>query len=72
MENDELKDILESDPSQSSLEIAVDFGVIYNNKTVLIHLKQNGEVKKLEGYSPSPHELTAVLLCLTDAIIKGF
>jgi hypothetical protein len=46
--NEELKAIVETDPSQITSELAAGCGVC--NKTVLIHLKQIGKIKKLERY----------------------
>jgi histone-lysine N-methyltransferase SETMAR len=54
VDNEELRTILEVDPSQSTSELAVGCGV--SDKTVLIHLKQSGKVKKLEMWVP--HELS--------------
>ncbi|KAJ0183742.1 hypothetical protein K1T71_000165 [Dendrolimus kikuchii] len=55
VDNAELKAIVEADPSQTTFEIAAGCGV--SDKTVLIHLKQIGKVKKLERWVP--HELSA-------------
>ncbi|KAJ0172710.1 hypothetical protein K1T71_011849 [Dendrolimus kikuchii] len=55
VDNAELKAIVEADPSQTTSEIAAGCGV--SDKTVLIHLKQIGKVKKLERWVP--HELSA-------------
>nr|BAA23532.1 transposase [Bombyx mori] len=54
VKNEELKAIVEADQSQSTSEIVAGFGV--SDKTVLIHLKQIGKVKKLERWVP--HELS--------------
>ncbi|KAJ0183177.1 hypothetical protein K1T71_001153 [Dendrolimus kikuchii] len=48
VDNAELKAIVEADPSQTMSEIAAGCGV--SDKTVLIHLKQIGKVKKLERW----------------------
>ncbi|KAJ0171403.1 hypothetical protein K1T71_012953 [Dendrolimus kikuchii] len=53
IDNAELKAIVESYPLQITSEIAAGCGV--SDKTVLIHLKQIGKVKKLERWVP--HEL---------------
>ncbi len=53
VDNDELKAIVEMDPSQTSGELASRFGV--SIKTILIHLDQIGKIKKLEKWVP--HEL---------------
>ncbi|KAJ0182513.1 hypothetical protein K1T71_001882 [Dendrolimus kikuchii] len=55
VDNAELKAIVKADPSQTTSEIAAGCGV--SDKTVLIHLKQIGKVKKLERWVP--HELSA-------------
>ncbi|KAJ0179435.1 hypothetical protein K1T71_005147 [Dendrolimus kikuchii] len=55
VDNAELKAIVEADPSQTTSEIAA--GCAVSDKTVLIHLKQIGKVKKLERWVP--HELSA-------------
>jgi histone-lysine N-methyltransferase SETMAR len=55
VDNEELKAIVEADPSQTTSELAAGCGV--SDKTVLIHLKQIGKVKKLERWVP--HELSA-------------
>ncbi|XP_064073082.1 histone-lysine N-methyltransferase SETMAR-like [Vanessa tameamea] len=44
VENEELKAIVEADSLQSTSETAVAFGV--NDKTVLIHMKQIGKVRR--------------------------
>ncbi|CAG9793000.1 unnamed protein product [Diatraea saccharalis] len=44
--NEELKAIVEADPSQTTSELAAGCGV--SDKTVLIHLSQIGKIKKLE------------------------
>ncbi|CAG9130688.1 unnamed protein product [Plutella xylostella] len=46
--------IVEADPSQTTSELAAGSGV--SDKTILIHLKQIGKVKKLERWVP--HELS--------------
>ena len=51
--NDELKVIVESDPSQSAYELSLKFGV--SKQTILTHLAQIGKVKKLDKWVP--HEL---------------
>lgn len=53
VDNEELKAIVEADPSQTTSELAAGFGV--SDKTILIHLKQIGKVKKLEKWVP--HDL---------------
>ncbi|RVE45520.1 hypothetical protein evm_009859 [Chilo suppressalis] len=53
VENEELKAIVEGDPSQSTSKITAGFGV--SDKSVLIYLNQIGKVKKLERWVP--HEL---------------
>lgn len=45
--NDELKAIVEADETQSTAELAAAFDV--SIKTILIHLRQIGKVKKLDG-----------------------
>ncbi|CAG9131584.1 unnamed protein product [Plutella xylostella] len=45
VDNEELKAIVEADPSQTTSELAAGSGV--SDKTILIHLKQIGKVKKL-------------------------
>ncbi|KAJ0179459.1 hypothetical protein K1T71_005171 [Dendrolimus kikuchii] len=55
VDNTELKAILEADPSQTTSKIAA--GCDVSDKTVLIHLKQIGKVKRLERWVP--HELSA-------------
>lgn len=65
--NEDLKVIVEADPSQTTSELAAGFGV--SDKTILNHLKQIGKVKKLEKWVP--HELseanqkTRVDCCIT-------
>lgn len=54
VKNEELKAIVEADPSQTTSELAAAFGV--SDKTILIHLRQIGKIKKLEKWVP--HELT--------------
>ena len=54
VDNEELKAIVDADPSQTTSELAAGCGV--SDKTVLIHLKQIGKVKKLERWVP--HELS--------------
>lgn len=54
VDNEELKAIVEADPSQTTSELAA--GCDVSDKTVLIHLKQIGKIKKLERWVP--HELT--------------
>jgi len=51
--NDELKVIVEFDPSQSAYELSLKFGV--SKQTILTHLAQIGKVKKLDKWVP--HEL---------------
>ncbi|XP_064292196.1 histone-lysine N-methyltransferase SETMAR-like [Plodia interpunctella] len=48
VDNQELKAIVEADPSQTTSKLASGFGV--SDKIILIHLKQNRKIKKLEGY----------------------
>ncbi|CAG9138326.1 unnamed protein product [Plutella xylostella] len=54
VDNEELKAIVEADPSQTTSELAAGSGV--SDKTILIHLKQIGKVKKLDRWVP--HELS--------------
>ncbi|XP_045455663.1 histone-lysine N-methyltransferase SETMAR-like [Melitaea cinxia] len=51
--NDELKAIVEADDSRTTAELAVAFEV--STKTILVHLRQIGKVKKLDKWVP--HEL---------------
>lgn len=53
VDNDELKAIVEADPTQSTAELAAGFGV--SVKTTLKHLRQIGKIKKLDKWVP--HEL---------------
>lgn len=53
VDNDELKAIVEADPSQTTSGLAARFDV--SIKTILVHLDQIGKVKKLEKWVP--HEL---------------
>ena len=54
VDNKELKVNLEADPSQTMSEFEAGFGV--SDKTILIHLKQIGKVKKLQKWIT--HELS--------------
>lgn len=56
VKNEELLALVESDPSQSSRDLAAAFDV--SVKTILEHLAQIGKVKKLDKWIP--HELTAL------------
>lgn len=53
VDNDELKAIVEADDTQSTAELAAAFDV--SVKTILVHLRQIGKVKKLDKWVP--HEL---------------
>jgi len=48
--NDELMVTVESDPSQSTYELSLKFGV--SKQTILTHLAQIGKVKKLDKWIP--------------------
>ena len=48
VDNDELKVIVEADDTQSTAELAADFDV--SVKTILVHLRQIGKVKKLDKW----------------------
>jgi histone-lysine N-methyltransferase SETMAR len=54
IDNDELKVVVEANPSQATRELAARFGVTI--PTILDHLKQIGKVKKLDRWVP--HELS--------------
>ncbi|KFD66898.1 hypothetical protein M514_02375 [Trichuris suis] len=47
-DNQALKELVESDPTQTQDEIAVKFGV--SRETICTHLKQLGKVKKLDKW----------------------
>ncbi|XP_045446270.1 histone-lysine N-methyltransferase SETMAR-like [Melitaea cinxia] len=53
VDTDELKAIVEADDSQTTAELAAAFEV--STKTILVHLRQIGKVKKLDKWLP--HEL---------------
>ena len=53
IDNDELKAIVEADDTKSTAELAAAFDV--SVKTLLVHLRQIGKVKKLDKWVP--HEL---------------
>ena len=55
MNNDELKDIVESDTSQTTPELALKFE--FSIPSILDHLHQINKVKKLDRWVP--HELNA-------------
>ncbi|XP_045455594.1 histone-lysine N-methyltransferase SETMAR-like [Melitaea cinxia] len=50
VDNDELKAIVEADDSQSTAKLAAAFEV--STKTILVHLRQIGKVKKLDKWVP--------------------
>ncbi|GAU97186.1 hypothetical protein RvY_08528 [Ramazzottius varieornatus] len=54
--NDELRKLVESDPSQTSAVLSQHFNV--SPVTIDLHLRQIGKVKKLEKWVP--HELSAL------------
>jgi [histone H3]-lysine36 N-dimethyltransferase SETMAR len=54
IDNNVLKSLIESNPRQSTRELAVMLGV--DNTTICDHLRQIGKVKKLEKWVP--HELS--------------
>ncbi|CAG9108304.1 unnamed protein product [Plutella xylostella] len=61
VDNEELKAIVEADPSQTTSELAAGSGV--SDKTILIHLKQIGKVKKLER---PPYNCDGITVCFAD------
>ncbi|EZA60746.1 Histone-lysine N-methyltransferase SETMAR, partial [Ooceraea biroi] len=54
VDNDHLRAVVESDPSQSTRELASIFNV--SIPTILVHLAAIGKIKKLDKWVP--HELT--------------
>ncbi|CAI9719933.1 Hypothetical predicted protein [Octopus vulgaris] len=54
VENDKLKAIVESDPSQSACELSLLFGV--SKQTILTHLLQIGKMKKLDKWVLYEHK----------------
>ncbi|CAH2247078.1 jg23911 [Pararge aegeria aegeria] len=55
VDNEELKAVVEADPSQTASELAA--GCDVSDKTVLFRLNKIGKVKKLQSWVP--HELSA-------------
>ena len=75
--NEELKAIVEADPSQTTSKLASAFGV--SDKTIIIHLRQIGKVKNSKsGYrtnwlkQTNKHASLAAFLCLIVTIMREF